>query len=211
MLSMITMDRVDRGIEKLESLADPEVFNSDGFHLGVKGSSLCVEKEIGRMLYDLVLKEKPHRILELGTAHGYSTCWFLLGLNENKKGRIISIDHFDRQPKIWDEVKVPTERLSYFAMESDQFIKECSVKFDVVFLDTHHRIEMITADIEKLIPFLNEGAKVLVHDTNYVPQMGIELQQYFDNRKDFDYTEMKKSCGLGIATYKGEVNDISSH
>ena len=191
-------------IEKLESLADPEIFNSDGFHLGVKGSSLSIEKEFGQIIYEFVLAKKPDQILELGTAQGYSTCWFLLGLNKNEKGRILTIDHEDRQPKIWDQIEIPIERLKSFNIESDQFLKENRIKFDMVFLDTHHRIEMIIYDLERLIPFLNSGATVLIHDTNYVPQMGIELEQYFSHKKDFDYLEIKKSCGLGIATYKGD-------
>jgi predicted O-methyltransferase YrrM len=202
---------VEDMIEKLEALADPEVFNADGFHLGIKGNSLSVEKEIGRIFYDLVLKNKPKRIIEFGTAHGYSTCWFLLGLIKNKSGEIITIDRYDRSPKIWNEIRISTLRLETRLSETNDFIHSYQGSCDMLFLDTDHRVELIISDLEKMIPFLEKGAVVFVHDTNYCPQMGVELKEYFGNRKDFEYIEMSKSCGLGIATYKGDIRDTVHH
>jgi predicted O-methyltransferase YrrM len=46
----------------------------------------------GRFFYDLVLKNKPTKILELGFAHGVSACYFASALHELGTGKIDCVD-----------------------------------------------------------------------------------------------------------------------
>lgn len=47
----------------------------------------------GRMLYDWILEQRPRAILEIGFAHGVSTCYMAAALDELGRGHITTIDH----------------------------------------------------------------------------------------------------------------------
>ena len=51
-----------------------------------------IPKHNARFLYDLILKEKLGRILELGIAHGTATCYMAAALDERGKGQITAVD-----------------------------------------------------------------------------------------------------------------------
>lgn len=41
-----------------------------------------ISPEMGRYLYDMTRALAPHRVLEIGTANGYSTLWIASALGE---------------------------------------------------------------------------------------------------------------------------------
>lgn len=49
-------------------------------------------KHQGKMLYDLILRERPKNCLELGFAHGVSSCYIAAALDEIGAGHLISVD-----------------------------------------------------------------------------------------------------------------------
>ncbi|OGC88927.1 hypothetical protein A2419_01020 [Candidatus Adlerbacteria bacterium RIFOXYC1_FULL_48_26] len=53
------------------------------------------KNDIGRTLYDLVLKEKPKIIIEWGTLYGYSTVAMAMALDELGSGHIVGYDLFE--------------------------------------------------------------------------------------------------------------------
>jgi predicted O-methyltransferase YrrM len=58
----------------------------------------------GRRLYNFILEHKPERILELGFAHGTSTCYMAAALDELGRGHITTFDQEsrrDREPDIY--------------------------------------------------------------------------------------------------------------
>lgn len=59
--------------------------------------------ERGKIIYDFIRSAKPLSVLELGFAHGTSSCYMAAALEENGGGKILTIDHDrarDRQPNI---------------------------------------------------------------------------------------------------------------
>ena len=56
------------------------------------------ENNLGKTLYDLVIKEKPKTIVEFGTLNGYSAIAMAQACRDNKVGHIVSYD-------LWDEYK----------------------------------------------------------------------------------------------------------
>jgi predicted O-methyltransferase YrrM len=50
------------------------------------------ENDIGKTLYDLVIKLKPKTIVEFGTLHGYSAIAMAMACQENKVGHVVSYD-----------------------------------------------------------------------------------------------------------------------
>jgi len=51
-----------------------------------------ITPENARTLYDMILREKPVRILELGIAHGTATCIMAAALHELGRGSVTSVD-----------------------------------------------------------------------------------------------------------------------
>ena len=67
-----------------------------------------ISRRDGRTLYEFVLRENVTDILELGFAHGASTCYMAAALDERKGGRIRTIDLHDargRQPSLSDTLQ----------------------------------------------------------------------------------------------------------
>ena len=58
----------------------------------IVGSVPFISKKNGRFIYDLILKEELTNILELGIAHGTSTCYMAAALQELGEGSITSVD-----------------------------------------------------------------------------------------------------------------------
>ncbi len=59
--------------------------------------------ERGKLIYEFVIARKPRRVLELGFAHGTSTCYMAAALQENGGGSITTIDSViakERKPNI---------------------------------------------------------------------------------------------------------------
>lgn len=54
------------------------------------------ENDLGRVLYDLVLKYKPKKIVEIGSLGGYSTVAMAMALHELGEGKVVSYDLFDK-------------------------------------------------------------------------------------------------------------------
>jgi predicted O-methyltransferase YrrM len=58
----------------------------------IVGNVPFISKKNARFLYDLILREEPTNILELGIAHGTATCYMAAALQELGKGTITAVD-----------------------------------------------------------------------------------------------------------------------
>lgn len=56
------------------------------------------DNDLGRTLYDLILKYRPKKIVELGVLFGYSTVAMAMALDELGEGHIYAYDLFDKYP-----------------------------------------------------------------------------------------------------------------
>lgn len=185
-------------LERLEALADPKEFR-DGYHMGVKGDTLAIEVEYGRELFRMVSERKPNLIVEIGTANGYSTTWMVVAANQNRRGRIFTVDAVERKPYVWQTLDIPSLKITRVLGESQNVLDQIPAGIDFLFHDSSHRIEHVTADIEALEPKFAEHCRIVVHDTNYCRGMGDALREYFEQKPGWRYSEMMNSCGLGIA------------
>lgn len=57
--------------------------------------SSYVENDLGRTLYDIILKHKPKKIIEFGILYGYSTIAMAMALDEVGTGHIYANDLFE--------------------------------------------------------------------------------------------------------------------
>ena len=59
---------------------------------GIVGHVPFISAQHARDLYDMILRERPTQILELGIAHGTATCYMAGALEEKGEGRITAVD-----------------------------------------------------------------------------------------------------------------------
>lgn len=169
---------------------------------------LAIASEEGEILKDLVLKEEPDVILEVGTGHGYSTHCMSKVMKKDAVMYSVDID-----PKY-----IPYEisaNVVFSNHTAERFVEEYTLKkkIDFVFLDSDHQIHRIVNDINILEPILERDVTIAVHDTNYCPEMGLCLADYFNgvSSERLDMVDVKPSkdkwiyknynteYGLGVA------------
>ena len=137
---------------EMEAVADPE---------GIP----ILSRDSGRML--AILAGGRRRVVEVGTAIGYSTLWMALALAEPRDGTIVTIDpdreRTDRARAFWRRAGVPDERVSVVnAPALDAFAAgtpELAGPFDLAFIDALK--DEYSDYVRELRPRLAPGALVV--------------------------------------------------
>jgi hypothetical protein len=74
---------------------------------------------------------------------------------------------------------------------------------DLLHIDGRHFYEDIKEDFENWSKFVPDGGHIILHDTQETGS-GFGVKRYFEELKEqypsWDFSERKKSCGLGIIT-----------
>ena len=122
----------------------------------------------------IIRKFKPKKCLEVGVARGGSSVIILNAIKDIKDSILVSLDlntklfidntketgytvkeYFPKLAKNW---KLCTGDLPH------KFLEKLNMKFDFLFLDTAHYTPGELINIIEILPFLNEGALVVLHD-----------------------------------------------
>lgn len=201
--------------KKLLGLASSEPWK-DGFHQGIESNDFAIELEYGKHLKDLVVQTKPDVVVEVGTGEGYSASWILLGLEQNKKGKLYTIDN---NPSVdyscvWKKIGLDDKRMVKLSGRLEENLKDIPDGVGLVLLDGDHQIDVIARDVEHIDSKLSKKAIVCVHDVNYCREMGNLLDDFFlgndipelrhcgvkaQKKGIWDYKEISNACGMGIA------------
>jgi predicted O-methyltransferase YrrM len=126
-----------------------------------------VSEATGRFLYDLVRQFGAKKILELGTAHGYSTIWMAEALQECRDPEsIITVDFskpsFEAARANVEEAGFKSLVTHVFADALEYLPTIAKERFDFVFLDAEKRS---TARLFELVwPMLSPGGTMVVDD-----------------------------------------------
>ena len=98
-----------------------------------------VTPSVGRLLYHLIKWTSSSRIIELGTACGYSTVWMALAIESmnkrgiHKDGRIVTCDVWDKGQiiaKSWAEQMQLASYIEYRCMDAASLYFMCFVDND---------------------------------------------------------------------------------
>lgn len=130
--------------------------------------------ELG-FLCGLIKKFRPHKILEIGVAAGGTTAVIANCLRTlNLDTEVHSIDYnevYYRNPKLKTgylaEKIIQETRLNHhfhLGGYSVEFMKEIGARIDFLILDTVHSMPGEFLDFLAWLPYLNEGAIVVLHD-----------------------------------------------
>ena len=122
----------------------------------------------------LIRKFKPKKCLEVGVARGGSSIIILNAIKDISNSFLVSIDlntklFIDKTKETGYAVKqfFPELTNKWRLFTGDQphkFLDKLNMKFDFLFLDTSHYTPGEIINIIEILPFLNEGAIVILHD-----------------------------------------------
>ncbi len=142
--------------------------------------------ERGKIIYDFVRSAKPLSVLELGFAHGTSSCYMAAALEENGGGSILTLDHLrarDRRPNIEELL----ERTGLGAFVEPRFCRRSytwellkllerntaegvtTPVFDFVFIDGGHTWDSDGFSFLLADRLLRPGGWVLFDDMQWMP------------------------------------------
>jgi predicted O-methyltransferase YrrM len=132
----------------------------------------------GWLLHGLVRAMRPKVCVEIGSAHGWSTCLTALALEQNLGGHLHAVD--PHLPNDWSDpnpdrsLQALRKNLSSLSLSSKVTIirkKTIEAKNDIpenidfAFIDGDHSFSGVKADWEVLKPKLNPWAVVVFHDS----------------------------------------------
>jgi predicted O-methyltransferase YrrM len=136
------------------------------------------EHDLGRVLYDFVLREKPHTILEFGTLHGYSAICMAMALHRLGRGKVISYDLYDKYPHKHGELaanKITAELYGlgeYVEFREGDLFSIPLGHYDMVFLDVSNDGDIIKKARERF-------TKTLLFEGGTKERDGIEWMQKY--------------------------------
>ena len=122
----------------------------------------------------LIRKFRPKKILEVGVARGGSSIIILNAIKDIKDSKLISLDlntklFIDYIKNTGYAVKEFFPELTnnwelYTGDQPHKFLEKLNMKFDFLFLDTAHYTPGEIINLIEILPFLKEGAIVVLHD-----------------------------------------------
>lgn len=128
-------------------------------------SDMCEADKI--MLYALVRGLRPRHAIEIGSRWGGSAKIITNAMQDNNHGKLVGID-----PEI-SAFRVSKKELhgrftlhnGYSPQATPDAVKILNTdKIDFVFIDGLHTHDAVKADLEGVLPYLADGAYVLLHD-----------------------------------------------
>lgn len=147
---------------------------------------------------------KRKTVIELGVRSGNSTSAFLAAAKE-----VWSVDiNVPRVPEEWLDLRY------WNFLQSDDLSDECAAwlpaETDVLFIDSDHTYEHALAELEKYGPRVRPGGVILLHDTQYEKQGGLDIDTgrptgpvakaatAYCKRKNLTWENRPGSYGLGV-------------
>lgn len=123
-------------------------------------------------LYEIIKESSPEVIIEIGTQNGQSTKAMLLGMKDSgNQGRMISLDHKDRQTILDAEYSDMKSVWKFIQGDSHQPESLEAVKeslngslADVLFIDGDHKMPGVQQDFDQYTPLVKPGGVIIMHD-----------------------------------------------
>ena len=148
----------------------------------------------GNRIYELVKKEKPNLVVEIGAFHGCSTTWIAKALLENKKGKLISIDN-STFGVAWDLVPEWAKSVVEF-WDKDCFVCDVPTNIDILFEDGSHAPNFTKKALQRY------PAKIVVcHDYMHFDvgrYVGSDFREVLGSPDEVHFEGYDTDCGLAI-------------
>lgn len=128
------------------------------------------------LLYNLVRKFRPKTVLEMGTSLGFSAAYMGLALQQNDRGRLITLEG---DPSIAElaESNFKKAQLTNTQVIIGKFQDTLPgaladhAPLDMVFIDGHHDGPATVAYFEQILPYLSDEAVLVFDDIRWSDSM----------------------------------------
>ena len=125
------------------------------------GGQWNIDHQTGQFLYDLIIKNKPEIIVEIGASNGYSTIWLALAAKEIN-AKVITYEFVPEKVRDFVSNLQKAKLIQYVTIIPDDANKrlgELTEKIDFIFLDG--RKNEYLQQFKLLEPKLNQGAIIV--------------------------------------------------
>ena len=149
----------------------------------------------GQKIYDIVKKQKPEIVVEIGAHYGCSTTWIATALLENKKGKLISIDDGSMGSELWSLVPENLKKVIEFKKQ-DCFKIKVPENIDILFEDGSH----LPGFTEKVLKRF-KAKTVIVHDYGHFiigPIIQQDFKKVLGDPDEVVKIDHQHNCGLAI-------------
>jgi predicted O-methyltransferase YrrM len=125
--------------------------------------------DIGSIMYDIVRKNKPKKIVEFGVLYGYSTVAMAQAIRDNGEGHINAYDLFDEYEYKNGVKEIVEHNLDFYNLKNKVTLDQCDFyewlenpePFDLLHFDISNDSDIIKLVKEKLTKQIEDGAIVL--------------------------------------------------
>lgn len=178
-MSKIIYNNVEQYIRDLMPPRDPLFLQMEQF--AKENIVPIVEPEVGRLLYWLALAPNVKRVLEIGTAIGYSTLWLAKAVLP-KGGEITTIEinrpRYERAKQNFQAAGV-AEKINLIFGDARELIYQLEGPYDFIFLDAAKGKYIDFLD--KCLALLNQGGLLVAED---VFMRGMVISGEADKRRN---------------------------
>jgi len=144
---------------------DLDQFLDELYQYGLKNNMWNVRPGDGRFLQLMVASTGSKRVLELGTANGYSGIWIARGLMENGGGKLVTIEIDEQKAK---EAQANFQKVGVAHLvevkvgDVAKVVPTLAGPFDLIFMDTEKGDYL--AQFRQALPLLKPGGVFLAHN-----------------------------------------------
>ncbi|MEC5129023.1 class I SAM-dependent methyltransferase [Verrucomicrobiales bacterium BCK34] len=134
-----------------------------------------IASAMGNLFAHLVSEIQPNRIVEFGTAFGISGMYFLAGLEENNKGKLLTFE----PNEIW--AAIAKENLSSISSRFEAIVGTfeekidnalgIDEKIDLAFIDAIHTKEFVLPQLDMVTSRARSGSVIILDDINFNKDM----------------------------------------
>ena len=124
------------------------------------------------MLYEMAFEMKPENVLEIGTGQCQSTRVIASALEENKKGKLITVDTGNRESRFneYSHLKPYVQFIIGDSHSEEVFNQVPKVEYDMLLIDGDHSYKGVKKDFEMYAPLVKERGLILLHDITNTDQ-----------------------------------------
>lgn len=143
----------------------------------------------GKLFYDMVIKHKPKKIVELGPFAGYTTVSMAMALHELGRGKIRSYDLWDKYPYKHSTLDVAKENARKYGLKDYIDFREGDLyswlkkpeAFDMLYVDISNNGDIIELVYKALLPEIKKG-KIIFFEGGSKERDNVEWMHKYNKR-----------------------------
>ena len=127
------------------------------------------DNDLGRFIYDTVIRLKPKKVVEFGTLNGYSAVCIAMALKDNDHGHLFAYDLWEKYSYKKSQRNVCLENLTRYGLEDYVTLGQADfwswirepVDFDLLHIDISNTGQIVKDAYEALKGNLDRGSVIL--------------------------------------------------